>query len=77
MANAVLINATDGDLLDIHYYCSDSCAKHDEHYSGWYGCVDLYDYARYCRTCDVLLPYTVETPVGTVLHNSEGTFHIL
>jgi hypothetical protein len=41
MAHIVLINDADGELVDIHYYCSDFCAKHDTNYCGWYGCVEI------------------------------------
>lgn len=42
MTHAVLIeDAITGDLLDLRYYCSDSCAQGDVAYSGWHGCVEL------------------------------------
>jgi hypothetical protein len=42
MTHAVLIeDALTGDLLDLRYYCSDSCAQDDVAYSGWNGCIEL------------------------------------
>lgn len=48
--NIVLISDSVGDLTDIHYYCSDFCAKSDPAYDGWYGCVEA-EFSTVCQGC--------------------------
>lgn len=38
MSHLVPIEDSNGELVEVHYYCSDSCAKTDPLYAGWYGC---------------------------------------
>lgn len=40
----------DGDATDARYYCSDYCARTDDHYAGWDGCHEL-DYCTPCESC--------------------------
>jgi hypothetical protein len=49
----------DGELIGLGYYCSDYCAKQSEHYTGWYGCVELYT-PEVCQTCDKALSWVEE-----------------
>jgi hypothetical protein len=53
VANVVTIDDARGDVVDANYYCSDECAKSDENYAGWYGCVEL-DFGQKCHAvwCD-------------------------
>lgn len=39
MAHLVLHEDEAGELEDVTYYCSDWCARKDEDYAGWYGCM--------------------------------------
>ena len=48
--NAVMIEDVLGDLVDLHYYCSDSCARTDPAYAGWYGCVEGDEECENCGT---------------------------
>ena len=56
MANITLIEDSSGDLVDLEYYCSDTCARTSEHYDGWYGCVELYQ-QEWCQHCGTELYY--------------------
>lgn len=55
MANVVLIDDERGDVVDAVYYCSDYCARSDEAYAGWYGCV-LPPSATACPSCGEAIP---------------------
>ena len=59
MANITLIEDSNGDLIDLEYFCSDSCAKFSDYYAGWYGCFELH-YPETCKTCGVALGYYKE-----------------
>lgn len=41
MAHAVQVENSQGELVEVHYYCSDFQAKSDPAYAGWYGSVEL------------------------------------
>ena len=41
MANVVLIEDAQGDLVALEVYCSDDCAKNSPSYKGWFGCVSV------------------------------------
>ena len=56
MCNVNLIDDTDGQLIDIEYFCSDSCATESKNYKGFYPCVEL-DHLEKCQTCNVKLGY--------------------
>ncbi len=56
MANVNLIEDANGDLIDLEYFCSDSCAKFSDNYNGWYGCHELYR-PEVCQTCGTELAY--------------------
>jgi len=53
MANIVIKSDSKGDTIDVSYYCSDFCAKHDKDYNGWYGCVEVSEEMKpvFCLTC--------------------------
>lgn len=51
MANINLKADVDGDLLEIEYFCSDYCADQSPNYSGWYGCIEIYQ-PEICQTCE-------------------------
>ena len=59
MAHVTLIEDNTGDLVDLEYYCSDSCARTSEHYDGWYGAVELHN-QEWCEFCGVALGYYKE-----------------
>lgn len=59
MANVNLIEDSSGDLIELEYFCSDSCAKFSDNYAGWYGCVEIYT-AEVCQTCETELYYYKE-----------------
>lgn len=56
MANINIIEDSAGDLIDLEYFCSDSCAKVSDNYNGWYGCQELYT-PEVCQTCGTKLGY--------------------
>lgn len=39
--NIVLITDKNGDTVDCNVYCSDTCAKTDRLYKGWFGCMEV------------------------------------
>jgi len=53
MAHLVTIDDADGNVIDAHWYCSDTCARADHSYAGWNGChVISTDYGFItCGTC--------------------------
>lgn len=58
MAHVVIVeDARTGDMTDVHWYCSDFCAKDDSHYAGWNGCVEIHDHPESCHGCGEKLPY--------------------
>lgn len=54
MAHMVLIEDKQGELVDIHYYCSDYCARTDEDYAGWHGANEL-ESCELCEYCGTLI----------------------
>ncbi len=64
MSHVLLIEGADGDLVDAHTVCSDSCHRSlavelDVPYGGWFGCIEL-EFNDYCQSC------------GTLIHGVEG-----
>jgi hypothetical protein len=60
MAHFVLVEEQEC-LVDIHYYCSDFCAKSDSLYAGWFGNQEIHDSPEWCASCgDALGYYTSE-----------------
>jgi hypothetical protein len=57
MAHIVLHEDKSGQLIDLTYYCSDTCAKSNSDYAGWYGCVEVPSEAQpmLCASCNVTL----------------------
>ena len=51
MAHAIIIEDSQGELVDVVAYCSDSCAKTSEHYAGWYGCYEP-SFSTECPNCN-------------------------
>lgn len=48
----VPIEDNSGDIFDVHFFCSDFCARENEHYAGWYvGIVEYYDTPPVCESC--------------------------
>ena len=41
MAHIVLKSDSEGQIVDLVHYCSDTCAKTDEDYAGWYGAHEI------------------------------------
>lgn len=54
VAHLVIIEDTDGELEDIHYYCSDYCAQSDNGYGGWNGANEL-ESCEPCESCGALI----------------------
>jgi hypothetical protein len=54
MAHVVLVEDSAGELVDVVHYCSNFCAQSNEHYDGWYGCVDL-EFSDTCASCGVFM----------------------
>ena len=50
MTHAVIKEDSNGDLVDVKYYCSDYCAKGDPDYAGWNGAHEL-SIAERCNGC--------------------------
>jgi hypothetical protein len=58
--NVVMIEDEDGEMTDLHYYCSDFCASTDPAYDGWYGCVEA-DSNEVCEACEAPIPGVFES----------------
>lgn len=57
MAHANFIEDTQGDIIDVRYYCSDWCSRFDtDIYNGWSGCYTLTEPTT-CHTCQSPLDY--------------------
>jgi hypothetical protein len=41
MAHYVLVEDSQGELIDLEVYCSDSCAQTSPAYAGWYGAQEV------------------------------------
>jgi hypothetical protein len=66
MSHILLIEGADGDTVDAHTVCSDSChrslaVKLNVPYKGWFGCVEL-EFNDYCQSC------------GELIHGVEGPY---
>jgi hypothetical protein len=70
MANIVPVTDKVGDVVDYNYYCSDTCAKSDPNYAGWFGCVDNYT-TPFCQKCLTALYWTDENTYTRYLGNEE------
>lgn len=63
MAHRVEIYAWDSasengvDVIDVNYYCSNTCAQTDSHYAGWNGCAEIHDAPQVCKACQVRLEW--------------------
>ena len=58
MAHIVLKSDSEGQTIDLIYYCSDICAQKDKDYAGWYGCVEIpkeETQPMLCTTCKTKL----------------------
>ena len=52
MAHIVTVNDSNGDLVDVRWYCSDFCARTDRGYAGWNGCHYYLENAIFfCECC--------------------------
>jgi hypothetical protein len=51
MAHIVTVNDSNGDLVDVRWYCSDFCAKTDPKYAGWNGCHE--NAMFFCENCAI------------------------
>lgn len=60
MAHAVSIDDEYGDLIELRPYCSDECARTDDEYAGWNGCID-FDFDEWCNRCGDLIAGTYES----------------
>ena len=70
MANIVPQTDKVGDVVDYNYYCSDTCAKSDPNYAGWFGCVENYT-TPFCQKCLTALYWIDENTYTTYLGNEE------
>lgn len=64
MAHKIIIeDAATGDTVDVHYYCSDTCAKESEHYAGWYGAQEIEE-GQLCQSasCGEYIEGTLQNP---------------
>ena len=58
MAHIVLKSDSEGQTIDLIYYCSDICAQKDKDYAGWNGCVEIpkeETQPMLCTTCKTKL----------------------
>jgi hypothetical protein len=51
MAHFVVIEDTQGELVDLEVYCSDNCAQSSSSYAGWYGCMEV-EFDTQCSRLD-------------------------
>lgn len=54
MAHFVLIEDTQGELIDLETYCSDFCAQSSPAYAGWYGAQEV-EFNTECARCGALV----------------------
>lgn len=50
MAHFVVIEDTQGELVDLEVYCSDNCAQTSPAYAGWHGCMEV-EFNTQCVGC--------------------------
>lgn len=50
VAHLVIIEDANGELEDVHYYCSDYCAQSDPLYGGWNGAHEVHT-VEVCASC--------------------------
>ena len=57
MAHQVLHEDKSGQLIDLTYYCSDTCAQSDKDYAGWFGCVEVpkEETTILCASCNLAI----------------------
>ena len=53
---------SNGDLIDVEYFCSDACnqlwcQEKELTYSGWNGCHEIHDSPQWCANCHEALGY--------------------
>lgn len=54
---------SEGDLVDLNYYCSDSCnAEHNVNYAGWNGCHENHS-SEVCANCLCVIPAAILEPL--------------
>jgi hypothetical protein len=70
MANVVFIQDGNGDVVDQTLYCSDTCAKSDVWYGGWWGCEENYT-TPFCPNCGTAMYWTDENTNTHYLGNEE------
>jgi hypothetical protein len=59
MTHIVTIEDEDtGDIVDVSYYCSDTCAKTDSYYQGWNGCHEAI--SAPCAHCGAITGWLAE-----------------
>ncbi len=62
MAHLQYIEDADGDLIDLEYFCSDSCARNGAtNYQGWSGIHEL-EFTEWCKSCGVVIGGTDSDP---------------
>jgi len=69
MAHIHIIEDQNGDAIEHHYYCSDTCNQLDtgENYQGWHGCVELHA-PENCKRCNIELYYYRENRKRALRH---------
>ena len=60
MVHIEFINDSSGDIIDVNYYCCDSCNRAGaKNYGGWNGCHEILS-PETCMNCGVDLPFCSE-----------------
>ena len=57
MAHLVIIEDSNGEVVNLAYFCSDEHAQEHDNYAGWYGCHEIHDTPQTCETCGQELGY--------------------
>lgn len=50
MAHFVIVEDSQGELIDLEVHCSDYCAKTSTSYAGWYGAQEV-EFDTNCTNC--------------------------
>ncbi len=54
---------SEGELVDLNYYCSDYCnAEHNVNYAGWNGCYENHS-SEVCANCGCVIPAAILEPL--------------
>lgn len=54
------------DVVDVEYFCSNTCARESEDYAGWSGCHELHHQEK-CKSCGKELHHENENADNSII----------